>query len=338
MAADPGTSRTGSGCYWPRAFLYLVWSRAPAPAAWRVLAELAPEPVRLGAREALLDITHSQRRYGPPEQIALLAERLAAGRDPVAVGLAATAVLARYAAGGAPGERTIAPWEGRARLAAAPIAVLGDPGPRLAGRLAAAGLTRCGDLARLPGSAVARLFGNAGRRLWLAAQGRDPASVEDDCLPAAELALQRILPPRTLSARTLESYLRHLAARLAARLHRHDLRAGAVEIRLRHVDPRPDIAGELVPARGEPSGAALAQQAAALFRRHWQGGAIARIDCVARGLSNASGQFELFAPAELAALQAPPDPLAVVLRPAPAAPRPAAPRRIAAPTGTAPPA
>ncbi len=306
MAASLRSPRPGSGCYWPRAFLYLVSPRPLAPALRHALYELTPEVVQAGPGEALLDITHCQRQYGPPERIAALVERLAQVRVAVSIGVAATPAIARHAAGRAAGAvQVIAPWETREQMHAVPIDELCDPGPRLAALLKAAGLRTCGDLVHLPLDVVARRFGVTGRQLWLATHGRDPALVERDVAPLAQAAVTRVLPPRTLSARTIEKYLEHLCHRLAARLRRLDLRAGRIGLRLRHAGPRPDIESALVLPRPDPDGASLALLARALFRRHWQGEAIGRIDISAGDLSNASGQLELFNTEELAALRPP---------------------------------
>lgn len=305
MAASPRSSRPG-GCYWPRAFLYLTSPRPPAPALVRALYELTPEVVSAAPGEILLDITHAQRRYGPPERIAAVVERLAQGGAQVSLGVAATPAIARHAAHRAAGAaQVIAPWETREQMQAVPIGAVCDPAPRLAALLRAAGVRTCGDLMCLPLEVAARRFGVTGRQLWLAAHGRDPALVECDHAPLAQAAASRVLPPRTLSARTIEKYLQYLCHRLAARLRRLDLRAGRIEIRLRHAGPQPDIESALVLSRPDPDGDSMALQARALFRRHWQGDAIARIDVSAGDLSNASGQLELFDAEELAALQPP---------------------------------
>ena len=307
MAASPRSFRPGSGCYWPRAFLYVTSPRPLAPALGRALYELTPEVVQVWPSEALLDITHCQRQYGPPERIAALVERLAQGGVTVSIGVAATPAIARHAAGRAAGAvQVIAPWDTREQMHAVPIGELCDAGPRLAALLKASGLRTCGDLVHLPLDVVARRFGATGRQLWLAAQGRDPALVERDLAPLAQAAVTRVLPPRTLSARTIERYLEHLCRKLAARLRRLDLRAGRIELRLRHAGLQPDLESTLALPRPDPDGASLALLARAQFRRHWQGEAIARIDISACELANASGQLELFSVEELAALRPPP--------------------------------
>lgn len=306
MAVSRHSPRSGSGCYWPRAFLYLISSRPLTPALGRTLYELTPEVVQAGPSEALVDITHCQRQYGPPERIAALVERLAQGGVAVSIGVAATPAIARHAAGRAAGAvQVVAPWETREQMHAVPIRELCDPGPRLAALLKAAGLRTCGDLVHLPLDVVARRFGATGRQLWLATHGRDPALVERDVAPLAQATVTRVLPPRTLSARTIEKYLAHLCDKLAARLRRLDMRAGRMELRLRHAGPQPDIESALALPRPDPDGASLALLARAQFRRHWRGEAIARIDLSAGDLSNASGQLELFNTEELVALRLP---------------------------------
>lgn len=309
MAVSPRSLRPGSGCYWPRAFLCLSSSRPLAPTLGRALYELTPEVIQVSPSEALLDITHCQRQYGPPERIAALVERLAQGgaaASAVSIGVAATPAIARHAAGRAAGAvQVVAPWETREQMQAVPIHELCDPGPRLAALLTASGLRTCGDLAHLPLDVAARRFGATGRQLWLAAHGRDPALVERDVAPLAQAAVTRVLPPRTLSARTIEKYLEHLCRKLAARLRRLDVRAGRIELRLRHAGLQADIESALAPPRPDPDGASLVLLARALFRRHWQGEAIARIEISAGDLSNGSGQLELFSPEELAALRPP---------------------------------
>ena len=146
------------------------------------------------------------------------------------VGIAGSKVAARLAARESGGVRVVPRAEEHAFLA--PLAVeLLDPDPETRATLASWGVTRIGDLARLPAGEVAHRLGPAGALLARRARG------EDD-----ELLRCRATPATIIEAITLEYeidrlepllfLLRRLLDQLASRLALHGLACATLDVTL----------------------------------------------------------------------------------------------------------
>ena len=134
----------------------------------------AVEPDRARPGCCYVDLRGLERRLGPPE---VAAARLLASVPAILrprVGVAPGKFAARVAAGrAAPGGcRVIPAGDAVVFLAGQPVGWLPLP-PDALRRLERLGLRTLGDLAALPGSAVAARFGPAGRHAWDLARGHD---------------------------------------------------------------------------------------------------------------------------------------------------------------------
>lgn len=198
-------------------------------------------------------------------------------------------------------------------------------GPRIAAFLSRYGARTCGDVARLPLTVLERRFGVTGKYLWLACQGEDTEPVRRETAAPKSVGHGKVLPPRTTGRETVETYLRHMCEKVAARLRRYGLRAGRL-----YVGVRCDVQGRTSPLRGgEPRTVANAGRAGATpelgdslgatyalsrampdgryffmhARRfldgHWRGEAVTRVQVTATALESRDGQMELFAPADV---------------------------------------
>ena len=276
------------------------------------LVAITPDIEVFSVDEAFLDVTHCQRLHGSPEHMARMTQRLvreASGGLPCSVGVAATKLTAKYASDAKKpnGITVIPPWEARARLMDVPVEKICGIGPRTALFLAQHGARTCGEVAALPMNVLARRYGITGKHLWLACQGRDTGAVVQDIAPPKSVGHGKVLPPHTISARTIQTYLRHMCEKVAARLRRLDMQAGKLYVGLRtaapgagpSTGPRTGIEAVLVVAHGTPDGRRFFDQARTLFRSHWQGEAIIQVQITATHLRNTSGQLELFTPDEV---------------------------------------
>lgn len=204
------------------------------------LADISPDLEPFGPGEAFLDLTHCQAYYRhDPRRIGrLMLEAIAgAGGPPCSVGIAGDKTTARWAARQAlPGAiEVIAPAEAAARLAPLGLAELCGAGPGVTDFLADHGVKCCGDMGRIPVSLAVRRFGNHGRRLWLMAQGLDPAPVRRRGAEASTPlpGLGKALPPACADLDALLGAFRQLAARLEQRLLREARRTRNFRIGLR---------------------------------------------------------------------------------------------------------
>jgi len=294
---------------------------------------ITPDIEVFSVDEAFLDVTHCQRLHGSPEHMARMTQRLVREVSdglPCSVGVAATKLTAKYASDVKKpnGITVIPPWETRERLQDVPVEKICGIGPRITAFLAQHGARTCGEVAALPMNILARRYGITGKHLWLACQGRDTGAVVQDTAPPKSVGHGKVLPPHTTSARTIETYLRHMCEKVAARLRRLDMQAGKLYIGLRTAAPgagieavlaigrntapafvpvgtasRPALPPSMAVAHGVPDGRRFFEHARTLFRERWHGEAVIQVQVTATHLHNSSGQLELFTPDEVRSIQ-----------------------------------
>lgn len=190
---------------------------------------ISPDMEVFSVDEAFLDVTRVQRLHGTPAQIADRVQRVVrkvAGLS-CSVGVAGDKTTAKWAAKQRKpnGITVVYPWDAAERLRNVPVIELCGIARGIGTFLAARGVHRCGDMARLPVSTLTQRWGNVGRRVWLMAQGLDPEPVRTAVADPKSIGHGKLLPPRTTDSRVLLSYLEHMSHKVAVRLRRHDLEA-----------------------------------------------------------------------------------------------------------------
>ncbi len=134
------------------------------------LQTITPDVEVFSVDEAFLDVTHCQSLLGTPEQIARLTKQTVFADSGLlcSVGVSGDKTTAKYAAkqNKPDGMTVIPPWQAQARLHNVPVADLCGIAKGIGGFLAERGVHVCGDMAKLPISALAARFGNLGRRIW----------------------------------------------------------------------------------------------------------------------------------------------------------------------------
>ena len=266
------------------------------------LRDISPDVEVFSVDEAFLDVTHCQRLHGSPEHIARLVRQRVhdiSGGLPCSIGVAGNKSIAKIASEleRPNGLTVIPPWEARSRLDKIPMEKLCGLGSRIAEFLSLYGARTCGDVACLPLTVLARRYGVIGKYLWLACQGQDTDPVAPDVAPPQSIGHGKVLPPHTRSVHVIETYLRHMCEKVAARLRRHDLQAGQLYVGLRLERPYEDIDQMFTLPYGPPDGKRLFGLALIFLRRRWHGEVMTHVQVTAYGLRDASGQIELF-PAE----------------------------------------
>lgn len=204
----------------------------------RALMEtLTPLVQPLSIDEAVLDLrgTEALHRAAPAAVLARFARAVEAEVGvTVSIGLAPNRLLAKLAAerDKPRGFAVIGAAEAPAWLAPQPVTLLPGVGPALARRLAAAGITRLGQLAALDPREAARRFGEEGPGLAARARGEDarPVTPERETKSiSAETTFETDL--RTLAE--LEAPLWRLTEKLARRLAEKGFAAGGVVLKLK---------------------------------------------------------------------------------------------------------
>lgn len=276
------------------------------------LVDLGPDIEVFSVDEAFIDVTHCQRLHGSPQRMAHMARALvhqASDGLPCSIGVAATKLSAKVASElKKPNGLTIVPPdETRAWLRDLPMEKICGIGPHIAEFLAGHGARTCGDVAALPLNLLVRRYGVVGKHLWLACQGLDTAPLVTEVAPPKSVGHGKVLPPRTTERRVIETYLRHMCEKVAARLRRYDLQTGRLYVGLRYRAGGTDATFEV--PYGLPDGKVFFECARRLLDgqfmtrqaerseaglHHWQGQAVIQVQVTATHLKDAGGQLELF--------------------------------------------
>jgi len=204
-----------------------------------LLQDFAPlvEPVSID--EAFLDLSGTERLYGPPEEMGRRLKALIRQGVGLActVGLAPNRLVAKIASGlGKPdGLIVVRPEEAADFMAPLKAGQLPGVGPRLAAKLSSMGLETAADLRRLEAEELGRLFGSFGPRLHEAAWGRDETPVEPPGRPKS-ISAEVTLEVDCDRPAELVPILSSQAERVGRRLRRHGLLARTVTLKLKHAD------------------------------------------------------------------------------------------------------
>jgi len=224
--------------------LALVWPELRVPEAdtspfermLDALADLSPRVEAVDTGVALVDVTGLGPMWGPERRIAARAVMLTRAVAPLRVrcGIGDNRWLATLAARLARFERPAAPAAFRTldrdELPDLPLALLpADPATRQ--RFTLFGLTRMGQLADLPRSAVGAQFGAAGERLQALARGHDPRPIVPRRRPERVEGGATFEPPLD-GIGAVGLILRRLAAELCDRLRERNLAPGRATLAL----------------------------------------------------------------------------------------------------------
>jgi len=267
---------------------------------FEILEAFAPvvEPVSID--EAYLDLTGTDRIYGPAaDAVRRLRARIREETGlPSSSGIGTSKLVTKIASALAkPDGQLEVPAGGEAAfLAKLDVSVIPGVGKVGEGRLRAGGINTIGDLARLGRDRLEAWLGDAGAWLWECSQGIDERAVE---LPGEPKSIGRetTLARDSIDAEYLESTLYHLAERAAARLRRHNLRARTVTVKFRTADFRTFTRAHSLPAPTDLD-AKLIPVALDLFRKifHEEHGGRAKVRLIGAtfsGLSHDPSQIDL---------------------------------------------
>lgn len=262
---------------------------------WDALADISPDLEPLASGAAYLDLTACQAyyRHDPWRVAGLIQEALAAAGMPGAtVAIAGDKTTARLAARtGAPGALlVVTPAAAGALLAPLPVALLCGEAPLLAEFFAAHGVSRCGEVQRLPAAVLAQRFGNHGRRLWLMAQGLDPDPVRPRREEPRGPLLGRLLPPGACTEAALLDAFRALSGKLGQRLAREGWQARELRIGLRAPEGwRREWTTLAPPPDGE-----MFTPCRRFLRRHWFGEEVHQVELLPAPERTAFRQEDIF--------------------------------------------
>jgi len=263
------------------------------------LSRLTPDLEIFSVDEAFLDVTRCQRLLGSPEEIARQVKQTVlavSGGVLCSVGVSGDKTTAKYAAKlqKPNGLTVIAPEQTREALAEVHVTELCGIANGIGRYLAKRGVHTCADMRRLPIGDLGQRFGNPGRRIWLMTQGLDPDPVHMGIDLPKSIGHGKVMPPNTKDLEVIQTFLLHMAEKVAARLRRHHFRARTFCIGLRtdqgwfggtyRCDPPTDHGPEIM---------ALCQR---FLDTRWHGEGCHQVQVTAADPEPAGIQGDLFAP------------------------------------------
>jgi DNA polymerase IV len=202
-----------------------------------IFASFTPlvEPISLD--EAFLDVSGSLAAFGDGTTIGRrLKERVLDGVGlVVSVGVASNKLIAKVASDLRKPDALVVvpPGDEAAFLAPLPIRRLWGVGPQSQAALGEYGVTTIGQLAAMPPETLRRRFGRHGADIGARARGEDRSSVEPFHAPKS-IGHEHTFDVDTVDRAQLEATLLDVAESVASRLRRHNLAAGAVQLKLRY--------------------------------------------------------------------------------------------------------
>ena len=203
-----------------------------------MLEALTPLMQPLSIDEAALDLSGTETLHGAPPAIVLsrLARRIEAELGiTISIGLAANRMLAKLAAEqGKPRGFTVLGAEAARLLAPEKIGLLPGVGPAQVKRLETLGIVTIGQLAALDDRAAARLV-NEGTALIALARMRDDRPVRPE-RESKSLSAETTFETDISNRAALEAELWPLCEKLGRRLHREELAAAGVVLKLKTSD------------------------------------------------------------------------------------------------------
>ncbi len=228
----------------PRLQLRLAESSAEAEAAAALLAvglSLSPVVEETGPGICTLDLSgHAPHQREPRLRTAIV--RLRELDLQVSAGLAATPLLALYAARECPAGEVRTITQARAFLAGLPLAAA-DPPETLQPILARWGVRTLGDLTDLPRAEIARRLGAEGLALWERAAGETVRPLTPSRPPAHFIA-RHAFDHEVGTLEPVHFILRRQLDRLGLDLANAGLAAGRVELQL-HLEDPPDCVSSI---------------------------------------------------------------------------------------------
>ncbi len=267
----------------------------------RILCEFSPAVEMASIDEACLDMTGSERLFGPPLKAAHRLHEEIRQRTGLncSIGIATSRLVAKVASDLAKPNGILWVLPGLEAQFLAPLDVSRIPGVGKVTeeRLRSLGVRRVGDLARLEESLLQEHFGRWGLALAGKARGLDAGGWFDE-----EVGIEA--PPKSVShehtfdrdirdPRLLEATLARLASMVARRLREYGLFARTVRLKLRFHDFT-TITRERTLDRATQLDAELLAEVRRLFRANWRENQPVRLlGIAATNLQSHEGQLSL---------------------------------------------
>jgi DNA polymerase-4 len=266
-----------------------------------ILCEFSPKVEMASIDEAYLDMTGTERLFGPPMKAAHNLHEAIRQRTGLncSIGIASSRLVAKVASDQAKPNGILWVLPGLEAEFLAPLEVGKIPGVGKVTeqRLHELGIRHVGDLARLDEAFLEERFGRWGLALAGKARGLDAGAWFDEEIgeeaPPKSVSHEHTFEQDLVDAQLLEATVVRLASMVARRLREYGLYARTVHLKLRYRDFT-TITRSHTMDRATQLDADLVEEARRLFRTHWKRGVPVRLlGVAASGLQIQEGQLSL---------------------------------------------
>ncbi len=251
---------------------------------YEVLQSFTPLVEMASIDEAYLDMSGTERLYGPPLRAAhLLHERVKkATRLNCSIGIATSRLVAKISSDQAKpnGILWVLPGTEPAFLAPLDVRKVPGVGKVTEKNLHLLGIRKVSDLARLDEAFLEERFGKWGLALAGKSRGLDAGGWFDTDIGEGggpkSISHEHTFSEDTADVERIESTLARLCEMVGRRLREHGLHAGTIQLKLRYSDFS-TITRAHSPARPTQLDTELFDEVRELFRRNWKQGATVRL-------------------------------------------------------------
>jgi DNA polymerase-4 len=249
-----------------------------------VLCAFTPVVEMASIDEAYLDMTGTERLYGPPLRAAhLLHERVKKATNlNCSIGISASRMVAKVCSDQAKPNGVLWVVPGRESAFLAPLDVRKIPGigKVTEKHLHLLGIRKVGDLARLDEAFLRQRFGKWGMALAGKSRGLDAGAWYDSEIGAGEgpksISHEHTFSEDTSEVGVLESTLARLCEMVGRRLREHKLEARTMQLKLRYSDFSTITRAHTVP-RATGIDTEIYAEIRELFHRNWKQGSPVRL-------------------------------------------------------------
>jgi len=214
--------------------------REMSEAIMGIFRDFTPDMQQLSIDEAFLDITGTERLFGPPSDTAKrLKERVRSETGlTVSVGIASNKYIAKIASGMSKpdGLFVIAPGEEEQFMRSLPVGKIWGAGEKTQELFTKYGLKTCDDIYRLSDVSLASMFGNAfGTFLYRAVRG-EPAESFDRDRGSHSMSAERTFEYDLYDEFAIETALLEICETLIFRLLAERTQSATVSLKIRYGD------------------------------------------------------------------------------------------------------
>ena len=204
-----------------------------------VLASFSPVVEKVSVDEAYLDLSGSERLWGPPREAGLAIKKAIREKTGLAcsVGLAPVRFLAKIASDRDKPDGLCLVEDLEEFLATVSLREVPGVGKKAQQKLSALGLSRLVELRGLGQKRLERMFGVWGRRLWELAHGKDDTGLTPD-REVKSVSAENTLEADTADLKILAAHLLGLCQKVCRRLRAKGLSGRGVTLKLKTSDFR----------------------------------------------------------------------------------------------------